>query len=216
MPQSNGASPLPPSDQASTSRRLYGFAAVVTVFTLLSRILGMVRDLVIAHRFGAGVATDAWVQAFRVPNALRRLTAEGSMTIAFIPVYVRAREERGSEAAREFARKALGLVLASTLVLCALGIIFSEAVTALVSPGFLADPEKFSLTARLIRLTFPYLVLVSLVAWAMGILNAEGRFAAPAAAPILLNLGKISNEFNDFLENDTFRADFECFPESAF
>ncbi len=170
---------------------IYRHAGTVTFFTLLSRILGLVRDLAIAHRFGAGAATDAWVQAFRIPNALRRLTAEGSMTIAFIPIYVRVREREGGAAAFQFACKVLGIVLVASVVLTVLGFVFSEALTSLFSPGFLSDSKKFSLTAALIRWTFPYLVMVSLVAWAMGVLNSEGRFAAPAAAPIFLNLGII-------------------------
>jgi putative peptidoglycan lipid II flippase len=176
---------------AGEAAQLYGFAGVVTFYTLLSRVLGMARDLVIAHRFGATGATDAWVQAFRIPNALRRLTAEGSVTIAFVPTYVRVRTEQGPAAARDFARRVLGLVLAATLVLCALGMAFSEALTAVFSPGFRADPVKFDLAARLLQGMFPYLLLVSLVAWAMGVLNSAGRFAAPAAAPIFLNLGII-------------------------
>ncbi len=174
---------------------LYRYAGIVTFFTLLSRILGMVRDLAISHRFGASGATDAWVQAFRIPNALRRLTAEGSMTIAFIPVYVELREREGREAALGFARQVLGLVLVSTGILCLGGMLFSEALTWISSPGFTSDPAKFELTARFTRWMFPYLVLVSLVAWAMGILNAEKRFAAPAASPILLNLGIIGAVF---------------------
>lgn len=170
---------------------IYRHAGIVTFFTLLSRILGMTRDLVISHKFGAGGATDAWVQAFRIPNALRRLTAEGSMTIAFVPIYTEVKIKAGPEEAVLFSRRVLGLVLAVTLVLSGAGMIWSETLTAVFSPGFLNNPEKFSLTATLIRMTFPYLVMVSLVAWAMGILNSEGRFASPAAAPIFLNLGII-------------------------
>jgi putative peptidoglycan lipid II flippase len=182
----------PPGAEARPeAETLYGFAGTVTFFTLVSRVLGMARDLVIADRFGASGATDAWVQAFRIPNALRRLTAEGSMTIAFVPTYVRLRTEQGEAAARAFAQKVLGLVLVATLALTVLGIAFSGPLTAAFSPGFLADPAKFDLAARLLRWCFPYLVLVSLVAWAMGVLNSEGRFAAPAAAPIFLNLGII-------------------------
>ena len=170
---------------------IYGRAGIVTFFTLLSRILGMARDLVISHRFGAGSATDAWVQAFRIPNALRRLTAEGSMTIAFIPIYVAVRQDEGPVAARAFAQRVLGLVLLLTGVLSALGMLFSPLIVRVVSPGFVDDVLKFELTTALIRWTFPYLVLVSVVAWAMGVLNAENRFMAPAAAPIFLNLGII-------------------------
>jgi putative peptidoglycan lipid II flippase len=180
--------PIPAGEEAAT---LYGFAGTVTFFTLLSRVLGLARDLVISHRFGATGATDAWVQAFRIPNALRRLTAEGSMTIAFVPIYVRVRTEQGGAAARIFARRVLGWVLLVTVVLAGLGMVFNVPLTGIFSPGFHEDPPKFALAARLLVWTFPYLVLVSLVAWAMGVLNSEGRFAAPAAAPILLNLGII-------------------------
>lgn len=166
---------------------IYRHAFTVTGFTLLSRVLGMARDLVIAHRFGATGVTDAWVQAFRIPNALRRLTGEGSLTIAFVPLYVRLATEQGRPAAALFARRVLGLVLLFTLALAVLGMVFNEPLTALFSPGFRSDPEKFALAARLLAWTFPYLVLISVVAWAMGVLNSEGRFAAPAAAPALLN-----------------------------
>ncbi len=190
---------LTPGDSAPAAARpstgdsdaLYRYAGIVTFFTLLSRVLGMTRDLVISHRFGASGATDAWVQAFRIPNALRRLTAEGSMTIAFVPVYVEIREREGREAALRFARKVLGLVLAVTAGLSVVGMVFSRQITALFSPGYASEPAKFALTALFTQWTFPYLLLVSAVAWAMGILNAEKRFAAPAASPIFLNLGII-------------------------
>ncbi|MDH4120671.1 MAG: murein biosynthesis integral membrane protein MurJ [Deltaproteobacteria bacterium] len=180
------------SESTTESHTLYGHAGVVTFYTLLSRILGLARDLVISHRFGASGASDAWVQAFRVPNALRRLTAEGSMSVAFVPVYVNLRETEGRQAALDFARRALGMVLFVTLLLTGLGMVFSDGLTWLVSPGFAQDPERFDLTSRLIWWNFPYLALVSLVAWAMGVLNSEKRFAAPAAAPIFLNLGIIA------------------------
>jgi len=183
--------PPPGEDASQEASALYGRAGTVTFFTLLSRVLGMTRDLVIAHRFGASGMTDAWVQAFRIPNALRRLTAEGSMTVAFVPSYVKVRSEQGGEAARLFAQRVLGLVLAVTLLLTGLGMLFSGTLAWVFSPGFIDDPERLGMTRSLLFWTFPYLVLVSLVAWAMGVLNAEGRFAAPAAAPIFLNLGII-------------------------
>jgi len=185
---------VPPAapDAAAEAATIYRRAGVVTFFTLLSRIFGMARDLVVANRFGATGDTDAWVQGFRVPNALRRLTAEGSMTIAFVPIYVRVREREGPAAARTFAQRALGLVLLATAALTGLGMALAEPLTAVFSPGFLGDPLKFGLTAAFMRWTFPYLLLVSLVAWAMGALNAEGSFVAPAAAPVLLNVGIIA------------------------
>lgn len=187
-PPASGATILNASDEAAS---IYGRAGVVTLFTLLSRVMGMARDLVVSHRFGAGSATDAWVQAFRIPNALRRLTAEGSMTIAFIPIYVSVREQEGAGQARRFAQQVLGLVLFATALLTAAGMLLSPWITVAVAPGFLGDPEKYSLAVDLMRWTFPYLLLVSVVAWAMGVLNAEQRFAAPAAAPVFLNVGII-------------------------
>jgi putative peptidoglycan lipid II flippase len=180
------------STATGEAETLYGSAGIVTFFTLLSRTMGMVRDLVISHLFGASGATDAWVQAFRIPNALRRLTAEGSMTIAFIPVYVELRERQGREAALLFARKVLGLVLLVTVLLCVAGMVWSRELTLLFSPGYAAHPGKLELTAQFTRWMFPYLVMVSVVAWAMGILNAEKRFWSPAASPVLLNVGMVA------------------------
>ena len=153
------------------------------------------RDLVIAHVFGAGWITDAFVQAFTIPNVLRRLTAEGSMTLAFLPLYTEIREHKDRESARKFAAKTLTLILAATTILSGLGIIFSPQLVFLFAAGFASSPEKFELTVLLTRVMFPYLIFVSLVAWAMGVLNAEERFAAPAAAPILLNIGIIGAAF---------------------
>ena len=153
------------------------------------------RDLVIAHVFGAGWITDAFVQAFTIPNVMRRLTAEGSMTLAFLPLYTEIRDRKNPQAAKNFAAKTLGLVLAATTILTGLGIIFSPQLVFLFAAGFASSPEKFELTVLLTRVMFPYLIFVSLVAWAMGVLNAEGRFAAPAAAPILLNIGIIGAAF---------------------
>jgi len=177
------------------SRRILKHASTVTIFTLFSRILGAARDLVIAHFFGAGWITDAFVQAFTIPNVMRRLTAEGSMTLAFLPLYTEIRDRKDPQAARKFAAKTLGLVLASTTILTGLGIIFSPQLVYLFAAGFASSPDKYELTVLLTRVMFPYLIFVSLVAWAMGVLNAEGRFAAPAAAPILLNIGIIGAAF---------------------
>ena len=149
----------------------------------------------IAHVFGAGWVTDAFVQAFTIPNVLRRLTAEGSMTLAFLPLYTEIREHKDPEAAKKFAAKTLGLVLAATTILTGFGILFSPQLVYLFAAGFASSSEKYDLTVLLTRVMFPYLIFVSVVAWAMGVLNAEGRFAAPAAAPILLNIGIIGSAF---------------------
>ncbi len=185
----------PLKENSEQSRRILKHASTVTIFTLFSRILGAARDLVIAHVFGAGWITDAFVQAFTIPNVMRRLTAEGSMTLAFLPLYTEIRDRKNPEAAKKFAAKTLALVLASTTILTGLGIIFSPQLVFLFAAGFASSPEKYELTVLLTRVMFPYLIFVSLVAWAMGVLNAEGRFAAPAAAPILLNIGIIGAAF---------------------
>ncbi|HJL85726.1 MAG TPA: lipid II flippase MurJ, partial [SAR324 cluster bacterium] len=165
-----------------SSSGLLKHAGTVTFFTLLSRILGAARDLVIAHFFGAGWITDAFVQAFTIPNVLRRLTAEGAMNQAFLPLYTEIREKENTAAARVFASKSMGMVLAGTLLLTLLGMLFAPQLVTLFAAGFLNNPEQFELCVDLTQLMFPYLMLVSLVAWATGILNAESHFAAPAAA----------------------------------
>mgnify|MGYP006104910739 CR=1 FL=1 len=185
----------PLKDNSEQSRRILKHASTVTIFTLFSRILGAARDLVIAHVFGAGWITDAFVQAFTIPNVMRRLTAEGSMTLVFLPLYTEIRDRKNPEAAKKFAAKTLALVLASTTILTGLGIIFSPQLVFLFAAGFASSPEKYELTVLLTRVMFPYLIFVSLVAWAMGVLNAEGRFAEPAAAPILLNISIICSAF---------------------
>ena len=186
---------IPLKNNPEESGRILKNARTVTIFTLFSRILGAARDLVIAHVFGAGWVTDAFVQAFTIPNVLRRLTAEGSMTFTFLPLYTEIRDRKDPEAAKKFAAKTLGLVLAATTILTGLGILFSPQLVYLFAAGFASSPEKYDLTVLLTRVMFPYLIFVSLVAWAMGVLNAEGRFAAPAAAPILLNIGIIGSAF---------------------
>ena len=177
------------------SGRILKHARTISLFTLLSRILGAARDLVISHLFGAGWVTDAFVQAFTIPNVLRRLTAEGSMTLAFLPIYTEIREKNDPHAAKKFATKTLGMVLGVTTILTGIGMIFSPELVFIFAAGFVSSPEKFELTVLLTRIMFPYLIFVSFVAWSMGILNAEGRFAAPAAAPIFLNVGIIGSAF---------------------
>lgn len=158
--------------------------------TLLSRILGLVRDMAIASFFGAGRATDAFFVAFKVPNLLRRLVAEGSLATAFVPVFV---EEH--EASAQRSREAVGAVTSFTIcltgILTILGIVFAEEITLLFAPGFATDPGQVELSAQLLKLMFPYIVLVSALALAASILNALGKFAMPAFAPALLNVAII-------------------------
>jgi putative peptidoglycan lipid II flippase len=166
-------------------------AGVVGAATLLSRILGFVRDLVLAWFFGAGLAADAFFVAFRLPNLLRRLFAEGSLTISFIPVFTECLFKEGRKEAFTLARSAwwiLAMVLAAVSVI---GVLLSPVIVKIVAPGFVSSPEKFNLTVLLTRVMFPYIFFIGLVALSMGILNALDHFAAPALAPVLLNLAMI-------------------------
>ncbi len=170
-------------------------AGVVGFYTLLSRILGLVRDMVIAVFFGATISADAFFVAFRIPNMLRRFTAEGSMTIAFIPVFTEYLKNRSKKEAFELARVILTLLSIILVVITVLGVILSPWIVRLIAYGFGDEGTKFELTVLLTRITFPYIILVSLVAFFMGILNSLKHFAAPSAAPVFLNLGIIGSTF---------------------
>ncbi|MBW1987933.1 MAG: murein biosynthesis integral membrane protein MurJ [Deltaproteobacteria bacterium] len=170
-------------------------AGVVGGATLASRVLGFVRDAVAAWFFGAGLAADAFFVAFRIPNLLRRLFAEGSLTIAFVPVFSQRMEDHGQQDAFAMARagfRLLALVLAGVTVL---GIVFAPQVVSVVAPGFARNPDKLALTVTLTRITFPYVFFICLVALCMGVLNGLGHFFAPAAAPVLLNVAMIGAVF---------------------
>ncbi len=178
-------------NNTATRLRIKKNARIVSFFTLLSRILGAVRDLVMLHVFGAGAIYDAFIIALTIPNVLRRLTAEGSLSMVFVPLYTDIREARGPEDARIFAQKVASLLIIVCTLLCALGIFYSDNLVQLFASGYDVGSEKFLLTSMLTKIMFPYLIFISLVALAMGILNAEQHFAAPAAAPILLNVSII-------------------------
>ncbi|MFC1838849.1 murein biosynthesis integral membrane protein MurJ [Thermodesulfobacteriota bacterium] len=170
-------------------------AGVVGFYTFLSRILGLVRDMVIAVFFGATISADAFFVAFKIPNMLRRFTAEGSMTIAFIPVFTEYLKNRSKKEAFELARIILTLLSIILVVITIFGIILSPWIVRLIAYGFGGEGTKYELTVLLTRITFPYVILVSLVAFFMGILNSLKHFAAPAAAPVFLNLGIIGSTF---------------------
>lgn len=160
-------------------------------FTLLSRISGFVRDIILAAVLGAGPVADAFFVALRLPNHFRAIFAEGAFNAAFVPAYARIREQGGSARAGQFADRIFTLLLASQIVMLGVALLFTPTVIDLLAPGFSRDPERFSLAVELTRITFPYLLLVTLVTLYSGILNALQRFAAAAAAPILLNLSLI-------------------------
>src|SRR5277367_6564400 len=162
--------------------------ATVGSYTLLSRVMGFVRDILTAALLGAGPVADAFFVAQRLPNLFRSLFAEGAFSAAFVPLFAGVMAERGKEAARTFAEDALAVLLAALLAFVVLGEIFMPAVMRVIAPVFEADPEKFDLAVALARITFPYLLFIALVALQGGVLNSVDRFAAAAATPILLNL----------------------------
>ncbi|MDY7000514.1 MAG: murein biosynthesis integral membrane protein MurJ [Thermodesulfobacteriota bacterium] len=177
----------------SHSRRIAKNAAVVAGATLLSRILGFARDLVIAYALGAGLFADAFFVAFRLPNLLRRLFGEGSLTMAFVPVFTRIRTADGEAEAFAMARSILVWLVLILCVITLAAVIFARPLTLLIAPGFADNPGQIELTANLIRICFPYIVLISGVALCMGILNASGHFLAPALAPCILNIVLIAS-----------------------
>jgi putative peptidoglycan lipid II flippase len=167
-------------------------AGVVGGATFLSRVFGLLRDIVIAGYFGAGMASDAFFLSFRIPNLLRRLFAEGFLTIAFVPIFTEYLAKDGEPAAFVFARSALRLISVLLAAVAAVGILLSPLIVRIMAPGFMATPEKLALTVTLTRFMFPYIFFIGLVALCMGILNALGHFAAPALAPVMLNLAMIA------------------------
>lgn len=166
-------------------------AGTVGLATMLSRIFGFVRDMVVAAIFGAGIATDAFFVAFRIPNLLRRLLGEGSLTAAFIPVFTEELKTKSRESALELAGIAFTLFSILGVLISLVGVLLSPLFVSLMAPGFLKSPDQFELTVFLTRLMFPYTFFVFLVALCMGILNSLRHFAAPALSPVVLNLAMI-------------------------
>ena len=164
--------------------------SVMTVgsLTLGSRVFGFVRDILIAAGLGAGPLADAFFVAFRLPNMFRRLFAEGAFAAAFVPLFNRLAETEGRDAAERFAEDALSVLLWTLVAAIVLGQIAMPGLMMVFAPGFLAEPETFAVAVELSRITFPYLLFISLVSLLGGVLNSLGRFAAAAASPILLNL----------------------------
>ena len=160
-------------------------------FTLLSRATGFGRDLMLAAILGAGLLNDAFVVAFRLPNQFRAIFGEGAFNTAYVPSYSHVLATEGGEEAKHFSSQIFTLLLVSQLVLLGLAYAFTPWLVELIAPGFQAEPEKFDLAVRMTRITFPYLLFITLVTLHSGTLNAHGRFAAAAFAPVLLNLAII-------------------------
>lgn len=165
--------------------------AAVSSMTLVSRILGFIRDTIVARAFGAGLATDAFFVAFRIPNLLRRLFAEGAFSQAFVPIFAEYKNRRGDEAARVLVDHVAGWLALVLMIVTAAGVIAAPFIVYVSAPGFAAAPDKFALTSELLRITFPYIFFISLVSLAGGILNTYSRFSVPAITPAVLNLSFI-------------------------
>jgi putative peptidoglycan lipid II flippase len=162
--------------------------ATISGMTLLSRVLGFARDFVIARTFGAGMVTDAFFVAFKLPNLLRRMFAEGAFSQAFVPILGEYKNKRGDDETRILVDHVASLLAMALFVITAIGIATAPLLVWISAPGFAADAGKFELTVTLTRITFPYILFMSLVALSGGILNTWSRFALPAFTPVLLNI----------------------------
>lgn len=174
-----------------TTRHLFRSSALVSIMTQISRVLGMVRDIVLANIIGAGndPGADAFFLAFRIPQFLRRLFAEGAFAQAFVPVLSEYRTRGNQAAVKSLLNAVAGVLGGTSLAVSALVVLASPWFTILFAPGFwLHDPERFGLTSEMLRITFPYLFLITMTGFASSVLNTYDRFAIPAATPILLNL----------------------------
>jgi putative peptidoglycan lipid II flippase len=160
--------------------------------TMVSRVLGLLRDISISHVFGANLATDAFWVAFRIPNFMRRMFAEGAFATAFVPVFTEVKEQGSHAQLKELMARVAGTLGGVLLVVAALCVLFAPQVAAVFTPGAVDEPHKFSLTVQLLRLTFPFLLFVSLTALAGGALNSFHRFGLPALTPVILNLCMIA------------------------
>ncbi|MFV3306610.1 murein biosynthesis integral membrane protein MurJ [Pseudomonas sp. NY15181] len=165
--------------------------AAVSSMTMISRVLGFVRDTIVARMFGAGMATDAFFVAFKLPNLLRRIFAEGAFSQAFVPILAEYKTQQGEEATRTFIAYVSGLLTLILALVTVLGILAAPWVIWVTAPGFVDSTEKFELTSSLLRVTFPYILLISLASLAGAILNTWNRFSVPAFVPTLLNVSMI-------------------------
>jgi putative peptidoglycan lipid II flippase len=162
--------------------------ASISSMTLLSRILGFVRDMLMARIFGAGIANEAFVIAYRLPNLLRRMFAEGAFSQAFVPIFSEYKSRRGHDETKLLVDHVTTLLAIILFVVTLIGIVAAPILVYVTAPGFAANPEKFNLTVDLLRITSPYIFFISLVAVAAGILNTYNKYWVSAFAPVLLNL----------------------------
>ena len=174
------------------SKSLFKSTSVVISMTMISRVFGFIRDMVTATLFGASAQFDAFSIAFRIPNLMRRLFAEGSFSQAFVPVLSEYQKQKSQEEMQRFINAMSGTLAISLLVVTVLGIIFAPVIIRLFAPGFATNGERFDLAVTMLRINFPYLMLISLTAFSGAILNTHSRFWVAAFTPVLLNVSMIS------------------------
>ena len=182
------SAPPPTPPDAPSREGISRSAGTIGLATLISRIAGFLRDILIARTLGAGLAADAFFVAFAIPALFRNLFMEGALNSSLIPSYTEVRKEQGEEGARRFAGGIVTLVGVFLAAMCALGMLFSGTLVAILASGFSRQPEKFDLAVRLTRLMFPFLFFIGLWAIAAGLLNAAKRFFVPAVTPAVQNL----------------------------
>ena len=171
---------------------LLGALARVSGFTLASRVTGLAREFLIARAFGASVYTDAFFVAFRIPNLLRRLFAEGAFSQAFVPILAESKHRAGVDETRSLIDHTAGVLAVALFVVSAIGIACAPIIIYISAPGFAALPDKFAVTVDMLRITFPYIFFIGLTAFAGAVLNTWSRFSVPAFTPVLLNLSFIA------------------------
>src|SRR5882724_9967341 len=178
------------NDQDDPTEKLNTKAAgIIGIAVMCSRLLGLAREQIFAALFGGGGAMDAFTAAFRIPNLLRDLFAEGALSTAFVTTFSKTIARGGDEAAWRLANKVATLTALVLGALCVLGMVFSDSLVGLLAPGF--DQDKAALTAHLTRIMFPFILLVSIAAWVLGMLNAKNVFGVPAMASSFFNIGSI-------------------------
>lgn len=170
------------------SKQLFKSSAIVGVMTMISRLMGFARDMLLANIFGVNAATDAFFVAFKIPNFLRRLFAEGAFAHAFVPVLSEYNQKGDRVALKLFIDKTAGTLALVQLLLTAVGIVAAPLLIMLFAPGFLWESGQYELAVQLLQITFPYLLFITLTAFSGGILNAQGKFAVPAITPVFLNI----------------------------
>lgn len=184
------ASPAGPSAPSASERRIVRNASILVVLTMVSRVAGLVRDFMITHVFGASGTTDVFYMAFTIPNVLRRLVAEGTVTTVVQPAYQEACTTGGDEAGRRLYASVAGFVILSIIVIAVVGMVFAEPIVFAFASGF--SPEKLALTTQLTRWLFPVVITMGLVGLTMAVLNAHDEYASPALSPIILNVCMIT------------------------